>query len=167
MRGTLILNRHSRLKKHEHEDILTPKGNTTMKFTKLIFDETNWPDVIGQKITINFDKSEIEMFHSLETHSCRITEEECSSFKERLDACHLEDWSEEYQPPAGIAVLDGSSWYLKLYNGKRTVKDIYGTNGFPPKKQWKAFTSILNDAGAIAIERGKNTPVENDRRKLF
>ena len=131
-----------------------------MKYNKLIFHEKNWPDVIGQKITINFDKCEIEMFHSLEAHSCHITEEECSSFKERLEACHLEDWSEEYQPPVGIAVLDGTSWYLKLYNGKRKVKDIYGMNVFPPKKQWKAFTSILNDAGAIAIARGKKQTLE-------
>ena len=138
-----------------------------MNFNKLVFHEKNWPDVIGRTLTINFDKCELELLYSEGLLSCCITQKECSAFKERLALCQLDDWSETYEPPAGIAVLDGSSWSLALFDGEKQVKDICGMNGFPPMELWSKLTSVLDDGYTIALKHGKKTPLENVRRKLF
>ena len=92
-----------------------------MNFNKLVFHEKNWPDVIGRTLTINFDKCELELLYSEGLLSCCITQKECSAFKEQLALCQLADWSETYEPPAGIAVLDGRSWSLNLFDGKLQI----------------------------------------------
>ena len=138
-----------------------------MNFNKLVFHEKNWPDVIGRTLTINFDTCERELLYSEGLLSCCITQKECSAFKERLALCQLDDWSEMYEPPAGIAVLDGRSWFLNLFDGKKQVKGIYGLNGFPPMELWSKLTSVLDDGYTIALKHGKKMPLENVRRKLF
>ena len=138
-----------------------------MKFTKLIFHEKNWPDVIGRTLTLNFDKCELELQRFEGGLSCSITKQECASFMERLTASQFEEWSEVYQPPAEIVVLDGSTWSLDLYDGEKRVKASIGQNDFPPRKQWCALTAVLDDAYEIALKCGKDTPIENAQRKLF
>jgi hypothetical protein len=81
--------------------------------------------------------------------------------------CQLADWSETYEPPAGIAVLDGRSWSLNLFDGKKQVKGIYGMNGFPTMELWSKLTSVLDAGYTIALKHGKKMPLENVRRKLF
>lgn len=138
-----------------------------MKFTKLVFHEKNWPDVFGRTLTLNLDKRELELQRLEGGLSCCITKKECSLFMKRLVAARMEDWSEVYQPPAEIAVLDGSTWSLDLYDGESKVKAIIGQNTFPSMDQWSALTSVLEDAYEIALRRGKDTPLDNTRRKLF
>ncbi len=138
-----------------------------MEFTKLIFHEKNWPDVFGRTLTLNFEKSELELQRFEGVLSCCITIIESASFKKRLATARMEDWSEVYQPPAGVVVMDGSTWSLDLYDGESKIKAIIGQNGFPSMEQWCALTSVLDDAYEIALKCGKNTPIENTRRKLF
>ena len=142
-------------------------GDRTMNFSKLVFHESNWPDVIGRTLTIDFSKCELELFYSEGNLSCCITKKECASFQERLDSCQIEDWSDTYQPPAGVAIMDGSSWNLELFHGKKRIKVIRGINAFPPMEQWSALTSILDEGYAIALRCGKETPLSSARRKLF
>lgn len=138
-----------------------------MKFTKLVFHEQNWPDVFGRTLTLNFDKCELELQRFERVLSCCITKKECDSFMKRLAASHLEDWSDVYHPPVGTAVMDGSTWSLDLYDGESKVKAVIGQNAFPSMGQWCALTSVLDEAYEIAFKCGKNTPIENARRKLF
>ena len=63
--------------------------------------------------------------------------------------------------------MDGSSWNLELFHGKKRIKEIRGINAFPPMEQWSALTSILDEGYVIALRCGKETPLSAARRKLF
>ena len=141
----------------------------TMNFSKLVFHESSWPDVIGRTLTFIFNKCELELFYIEGNLSCCITKKECASFQERLASCRIEEWSDTFQPPAGIAVMDGTTWTLELFNGKKRIKEICGTNAFPPMEQWSALTSVLDEGYSIALRCGKELPIDiaNSRVKLF
>lgn len=138
-----------------------------MNFNKLVFHESNWPDVIGRTLTIDFKKCELRLFYSEGNLSCCITKKECASFQERLASCRVEDWLDTYQPPAEVAVMDGNSWALELFNGEKRIKEICGRNAFPPMEHWSTLTSVLDEGYALALKYGKETPIDNIRVKLF
>ena len=65
--------------------------------------------------------------------------------------------------------MDGSSWTLELFHGKKRIKEIRGINAFPPMEQWSALTSVLDEGYAIALRCGKEVSIDIDniRVKLF
>ena len=138
-----------------------------MNYNKLIFHEGLWPDVVGRTLTFNCKRHELEMKTFEGIRSCSITMAECIAFRSRFELSHLDTWAEEYHPSVGAMVLDGNSWYLKLYNGKKLVKETYGCNGLPPPLQWNTFYSVIARMCAIAQARGILRPDEALERPCF
>ena len=138
-----------------------------MNYTKLVFYEGTWP-VLGKTLTIDFKRNEIEL-RSVEEgiRTCNITMAEGIAFKAKLELSHMGSWAEEYHPPVGVMVLDGNSWYLKLYNGKRKVKETHGCNGLPPGREWNVFYAVITRSCTLALARGQSRPDNNTRRPLF
>lgn len=114
-----------------------------MNYTKLVFRESPWMEILGKTMTINFDRCKLEIKTFGIVQSCRITPEKCAKLREKLDSCHLEDWAEMYQPPADIAVLDGCNWTLKLFDGRKLVRKSSGYNSYPPSPYWEAFCEAV------------------------
>ena len=131
-----------------------PEIPTYLNYNKLVFHEDLWPDVVGRTLTINFKRGEIELKAIEGIWSCRITFAEGIAFKSKLELSHIADWAEEYHPPVGIIVLDGNSWYLKLYNGRKLLKETHGCNGLPPALQWNTFYPVIARMCTIAQVRG-------------
>ena len=125
-----------------------------MNYNKLIFHEGLWPDVVGRTLTFNCKRHELEMKTFEGIRSCSITMAECIAFRSRFELSHLDTWAEEYHPSFGAVILDGNSWYLKLYNGKKLVHETYGCNGLPPPLQWNTFYSVIARMYTIAQARG-------------
>lgn len=138
-----------------------------MNYNRLVFRETSWPDIFGKTVTIDFSRCELELKTFENVHSYSASQDECSKFREKLALCHMEEWSEEYQPPAGVAVFDGCSWSLKLFEGDKLVKESNGLNGFPPDRQWKKFIALLNHGCSLALKRGKEHPNKDVERSCF
>ena len=99
--------------------------------------------------------------------SCSITMAECIAFRSRFELSHIDTWAEEYHPSFGAIVLDGNSWYLKLYNGRKLVKATYGGNGLPPPLQWNTFYPVIARMCTIAHVRGILRPDEATERPCF
>ena len=89
------------------------------------------------------------------------------AFRAKLDLSHMDTWAEEYHPSVGAMVLDGNSWYLKLYNGRNLVKETHGCNGLPPPLQWNTFYSVIARMYTIAQVRGILRPDEALERPCF
>lgn len=138
-----------------------------MNYTKFVFHETSWPDILGKTVTIDFNRCELELKTFENVHSCSVSQDERSKFREELALCHTEEWADEYQPPAGVAVLDGYSWSLKLFDGDKLVKESNGHNGFPPALQWKRFIAVLNKGCSLALKKGKEQPNQDLERPCF
>ena len=85
----------------------------------------------------------------------------------KLDLSHVADWAEEYHPPVGVMVLDGNVWYLKLYNGRKLLKETHGCNGLPPGHQWNDFYSVISRSYTFALARGQVRPDESMERPCF
>lgn len=139
-----------------------------MNYTKLVFHEGTWPDVLGKTLTIDFKRSEIKL-RSIEEgiRTCNITMAEGIAFKAKLELSHMDAWAEEYHPPVGVMVLDGSAWYLKLYNGRKLVKEVHGCNGIPPARQWNDFYAVITRSSTLVLARGQVRPDNSTRRPLF
>jgi hypothetical protein len=131
-----------------------PDLPTYLNYNKLVFHEGLWPDVIGKTLTIDFKRGELVLKAIEGIWSCRITFAEGIAFKSKLELSHMADWVAEYHPPVGVMVLDGNSWYLKLYNGRKLLKETHGCNGLPPGRQWNAFYSVITRMCTIAQVRG-------------
>ena len=138
-----------------------------MNYNKLVFHEDLWPDVLGKTLTLDFKRSELELRSIEGIRTCSITMSEGIAFRAKLDLSHMDTWAEEYHPPVGIMVLDGNAWYLKLYNGKKKVKETYGCNGIPPGHQWNVFYSVITRSYNFALARGQSRPDNSTRRPLF
>ena len=131
-----------------------PELPTYLNYNRLIFHEDLWPDVVGRTLTIDFKRGEIELKAIEGIWSCRITFAEGIAFKSKLELSHIADWAEEYHPSFGAMVLDGNSWYLKLYNGRKLVKETYGCNGLPLPLRWNTFYPVIARMCTIAQVRG-------------
>jgi hypothetical protein len=131
-----------------------PELPTYLNYNKLIFHEELWPDVVGRTLLIDFKRGELELKAIEGIWSCRITFAEGIAFKSRLELSHIADWAEEYHPPVGAMVLDGNAWYLKLYNGRKLLKETHGCNGLPPPLQWNTFYPVIVRMCTIAQVRG-------------
>lgn len=138
-----------------------------MNYNKLVFHEDIWPDVIGRTLTIDFKRGELELKAIEGIWSCNITFAEAIAFKSKLELSHMADWAAEYHPPVGVMVLDGNSWYLKLYNGRKLVKETQGCNGLPLPLQWNTFYSVIARMCTIARVRGILRPDEAMERPCF
>lgn len=138
-----------------------------MNYTKLVFHEGTWPDVLGKTLMIDFKRSELELRTFEGIRACSITMAEGIAFRAKLDLSHMDTWAEEYHPPVGVMVLDGNSWYLKLYNGRKLVKETHGCNGLPPARQWKDFYSVITCSYTFALARGQARPDERTERPCF
>ena len=92
---------------------------------------------------------------------------EAIAFKSKLELSHMADWAAEYHPPVGVCVLDGNSWYLKLYNGRKLLKETHGCNGLPPGRQWNNFYAVITRSYNFALARGQARPDNSTRRPLF
>ena len=125
-----------------------------MNYNKLVFHEDTWPDVVGRTLTFNCKRYELELKTTEGIRSCSITMAECIAFRSRFELSHIDTWAAEYHPSFGAMVLDGNSWYLKLYNGKRVIKETYGCNGLPPPLQWNTFYPVIVRMYTIAQVRG-------------
>ena len=79
----------------------------------------------------------------------------------------MDTWAEEYHPSFGAMVLDGNSWYLKLYNGKKLFKETHGCNGLPPPLQWNTFYPVIARMCTIAQVRGILRPDDAMERPCF
>jgi hypothetical protein len=130
-------------------------GNQTLNYSKLVFEKREWPDIFGKTLTIDFDICEVEWEDIEGAYFSRLSSEEAFRFKEKLVPCHLEKWTEMYQLAAGVAVLDGCRWSLKLYDGGKLVKESSGQNGYPPPRQWKMFSAAVNFGFHIILYSGK------------
>ena len=148
-------------------DRLTLERNKEMNYTKLVFYEGTWP-VPGKTLTIDFKRNEVEL-RSIEDgiRTCNITMAEAIAFKSKLELSHMTTWAEDYHPPVGVMVLDGNSWYLKLYNGKRKVKETHGCNGLPPGREWNDFYAVITRSYTFALARGQSRPDNITERPCF
>ena len=138
-----------------------------MNYNKLVFHEDTWPDVVGRTLTFNCKRYELELKTIEGIRSCCITMAEKIAFRSRFELSHIDTWVEEYHPSFGAMLLDGNSWYLKLYNGRKLVKETYGCNGLPPALQWNTFYSIIARMCTIAQARGILRPDEATERPCF
>ena len=93
-----------------------------MNYNKLIFYEDLWPDMVSRTLIFNCKRCELELKTIEGIRSCSITMAEIIAFRSRFDLSHIDTWAEEYHPPVGVMVLDGNSWYLKLYYGKKAAQ---------------------------------------------
>ena len=144
-----------------------PELPTYLNYNKLIFHEDLWPDVVGRTLLIDFKRGEIELRAAEGIRTCNITFAEGIAFRSKLDLSHVADWAEEYHPPVGAMVLDGNSWYLKLYNGRRLLKETHGCNGLPSPLQWNTFYPVIARMCTIAQVRGILRPYEAMERPCF
>ena len=138
-----------------------------MNYNKLVFHEDLWPDVLGKTLTIDFKRGEVKLMTIEGIRTCSISMAEGIAFRAKLDLSHMDTWAEEYHPPVGVMVLDGNSWYLKLYNGKRKVKETHGCNGLPPGREWNDFYAVITRSCTLALARGQSRPDNSTRRHLF
>ena len=125
-----------------------------MNYNKLIFHEDLWPDVVGRTLLFNRKRYELELKTIEGIRSCSITMAECIVFRSKFELSHIDTWAAEYHPSFGAMVLDGNSWYLKLYNGRTLIKETYGCNGLPPPLQWNTFYPVITRMCMIAQTRG-------------
>lgn len=144
-----------------------PDLPTYLNFNKLVFYEDTWPDVVGKTLTIDFKRGELELRTLEGVRTCNITMAEGIAFRSKLDLSHVADWAEEYHPPVGVMVLDGNAWYLKLYNGRKLLKETHGCNGLPPGQQWNVFYSVITRSYNFALARGQARPDESMERPCF
>ena len=79
----------------------------------------------------------------------------------------MDTWAEEYHPSVSAIVLDGNLWYLKLYYGRKLVKETHGCNGLPPPLQWNTFYPVIVRMCMIAHARGILSPDEAMERSYF
>lgn len=135
-----------------------------MNYNKLVFRISSWSDLIGKTLTVDFARGKLEWqdFDGILLYS--ITPDESSEIKEKLSSSHMEEWAETYQPPAEIAVLDGYHWSLKLFDGRKLVKESDGNNAVPPPQHWNRFKSAVNYGHYIALEQGKKKPYTTRRK---
>ena len=138
-----------------------------MNYTKLVFRISSWPDIFGKTLTVDFARGKLEYSDIEGILSCSITPDESSEIREKLSSSHMEEWVETYQPPAEIAVLDGYHWSLKLFDGRKLVKESNGNNAVPPTQQWNKFKSAVNYGHSIARKQGKKKPYTARRKPLF
>jgi len=138
-----------------------------MNYNKLVFSISEWPDVYGKTLTIDFKRGELELRSIEGIRTCSISMAEGIAFRAKLDLSHMDAWAEEYHPPVGIMVLDGNSWHLKLYNGRKLVKEVHGCNGLPPARQWNDFYSVITRSYTFALARGQVRPDERTERPCF
>ena len=138
-----------------------------MNYNKLIFHEDLWPDVIGRTLTFNCKRYELELKTIEGIRSCSITMAECIAFRSRFELSHIDTWAAEYHPSFGAMVLDGNSWYLKLYNGRKLLKETHGCNGLPPRQHWNVFYSVITRSYNYALARGQARPDESMERPCF
>ena len=138
-----------------------------MNYNKLVFSISEWPDVFGKTLTIDFKRRELELRAIEGTRTCSISMAERIAFRAKLDLSHIDTWAEEYHPPVGVMVLDGNSWYLKLYNGRRLVKEVHGCNGLPPARQWNDFYSVITRSYTFVLARGQVRPDNRTERPCF
>ena len=138
-----------------------------MNYNKLVFHEDLWPDVLGKTLTIDFKRGELNLMTIEGIRTCNITMAEGIAFRAKLDLSHIDTWEEEYHPPVGVMVLDGNSWYLKLYYGRKLIKETHGCNGLPPPLQWNTFYTVISRMCMIAQVRGILRPDEAMERPCF
>ena len=138
-----------------------------MNYNKLIFHEELWPDVIGRTLTFNCKRCELELETFEGIWSCCITMAEKIAFRSRFELSHMDTWAEEYHHSFGAMILDGNSWYLKLYNGRKLFKETHGCNGLPPARQWNDFYSVITCSYTFALARGQARPDERTERPCF
>ena len=138
-----------------------------MNYNKLVFHEDTWPDVVGRTLTFNCKRFELELKTIEGIRSCSITMAECIAFRSRFDLSHIDTWAAEYHPSFGAVVLDGNSWYLKLYNGRKLFKETHGCNGLPPGREWNDFYAVITRSCTLALARGQSRPDNSTRRPLF
>ena len=138
-----------------------------MHYDKLIFHEDLWPDVLGRTLTLEFRRGELELRETEGVLSCCITPAECVAFRGKLDLSHMDIWAESYHPSVSAMVLDGNSWYLKLFDGRKMVRETHGCNGLPPALQWNTFYSVIARSYIIARARGILRPNETMERPCF
>ena len=125
-----------------------------MNYNTLIFHEDLWPDVVGRTLTFNCKRYELELRTIDGIRSCSITMAECIAFRSRFELSHIDLWAAEYHPSFGAVIMDGNSWYLKLYNGRKLIKETHGCNGLPPPLQWNTFYPVIGRMCMIAQTRG-------------
>ncbi|MBR5679785.1 MAG: hypothetical protein IKX19_03965 [Clostridia bacterium] len=122
-----------------------------MKFDKLTYRESVWPD-LGKTITIDFAMNEIIVDSFVEgVKWCRIGSRERSTIEAKLNTSRPEEWSENYYEP----VLDGMNWDLKLFEGSDLVKESSGSNGYPPNEQWQALCSLVTFCSIVTRRYGE------------
>jgi len=146
---------------------IQPDLPTYLNYNRLIFHEDLWPDVVGRTLTIDFKRGELELRGGEGIRTCNISFAEGIAFRSKLDLSHVADWAEVYHPPVGVMVLDGNSWYLKLYNGRKLLKETHGCNGLPPGQQWNVFYSVITRSYNFALARGQVRPDESMERPCF
>ena len=138
-----------------------------MNYTKLVFSISSWPDIFGKTLIIDFARGKLECQDIEGILSCSITSDESSEIREKLSSSHMEEWAETYQPPAVIAVFDGYHWSVKLFDGRKLVKESNGSNAVPPPQKWKKFKSAVNYGHSIVRKKGKKKPYTARRKPLF
>ena len=144
-----------------------PELPTYLNYNRLIFHEDLWPDVVGRTLLIDFKRGELELKAIDGIRTCNISIAEGIAFRSKLDLSHVADWAEVYHPPVGVMVLDGNAWYLKLYNGRKLLKETHGCNGLPPGHQWNVFYSVITRSYNFALARGQVRPDESMERPCF
>lgn len=135
-----------------------------MNYTKLVFHENAWPDLLGRTLTIDFDMNEIIVDSMTEgVKWCRIGSRERSTIDAKLNDGRPDEWAEQYAD----SVLDGFCWHLELFEGGDLVKESNGYNGYPPRDRWLALSSLVDFCSAVTRRYGEYRPPKSSDRRLF
>ena len=137
-------------------------GNQTLNYSKLVFEKREWPDIFGKTLTIDFENGELEWEDIEGTYCSRLSSDDFSKLKEKLAACRLEEWTEKYQLPPDVAVMDGCRWSLKLFDRNKLVKESSGQNGYPSARQWRMLCAAINFGFHIILYSGRKKKQKSD-----
>ena len=86
--------------------------------------------------TVDGDKINVQVEHTFNESSDKNGENDAwnkEEFLELFKDLHIGEWRRNYDTfRFGVAVMDGTQWWLEIYfsNGRRPVK-IYGSNAYP------------------------------------
>ncbi len=105
-------------------------------FSKLVYTESNWPDVMGEKLTIDFASRKVIIDTPDERQIRKCTEADWQKIETLFSKCNFEEWKENYFEP----VLDGTGWTLVIEFTGDKKKESHGSNGYPT--EWKQFQSL-------------------------
>ena len=141
--------------------------NNPLNYTDISFSSYAGPDDFGG-LSIDLCSGKVEVVTLVQKMTIILDDNERRFVEKSLSECQIEDWADKYEKP----VLDGFRWSLSLCNGDTEIKEISGTNDYPPNNQWQPLMSMIHCLYDRTIKDGEtevfpsfNTPYGTDKGK--